>query len=248
MRIGVLSDIHSNIYALEAVLKHGKLHGVQSWVNLGDILYGPIEPKLTYDCLHALDALTISGNQDREVHEASIQDRIANPTLDFVCNNLGDEPIVWLRSLAGQVIAFEKIYLCHGNPDNDLVYLLEDVTSGSPIVRDEQAIRAQLSSISQPLILCGHSHIPRTVTLVGGTLIVNPGSVGLPAYDDTLPSPHAMENYSPHARYTILDIAREPTDVLHCEVAYDWEKAARTAESHNRFDWATALRTGRVLT
>lgn len=246
MRLGVLSDIHSNIYALEAALRHGESHEVECWVNLGDILYGPIEPKLTYDCLQTINALTVSGNEDREIYEASPKDRLTNTTVDFVCRNLGEKPIAWMRSLPSHAIVSSEIYLCHGNPEDDTIYLLEEVSSGGPVVREDSAIKAQLRSISQPLILCGHTHIPRTVMVKDGQTIVNPGSVGLPAYRDIFPTPHAMQTYSPHARYAIIEVEKEHINVQHCRVAYDWERAAKAADSNGRVDWGSALRTGRV--
>lgn len=51
MRIAALSDIHSNVFALEAVIADLKQRGADVVVNLGDILYGPIEPRSTYDLL-----------------------------------------------------------------------------------------------------------------------------------------------------------------------------------------------------
>ena len=96
------------------------------------------------------------------------------------------------------------------------------------------------------LILCGHTHIPRAVQLPDGRLVVNPGSVGLPAYEDTRPYPHAMETGTPHARYaTVCDDGGRWSVSFHA-VPYDWEEAARKAESQDRPDWARALRTGRA--
>ena len=57
----------------------------------------------------------------------------------------------------------------------------------------------------RPLILCGHTHLPRVVALSSGQLVVNPGSVGLPAYADDAPVAHAMQTFSPHASYAILE-------------------------------------------
>ncbi len=45
MKVAILSDIHSNVFALKAVIKDAKNKGVTKFINLGDTLYGPIEPK-----------------------------------------------------------------------------------------------------------------------------------------------------------------------------------------------------------
>ncbi len=51
MKVAILSDIHSNVFALKAVIKDAKNKGVTKFINLGDTLYGPIEPKKTYKFL-----------------------------------------------------------------------------------------------------------------------------------------------------------------------------------------------------
>ncbi|MGP9557668.1 metallophosphoesterase family protein, partial [Psychrobacter sp. AOP7-A1-24] len=68
--IAAISDIHSNVYALESVfadIRHRDVDQVDQIVNLGDILYGPIAPNATYELLmaHQDDIITIRGNQDR---------------------------------------------------------------------------------------------------------------------------------------------------------------------------------------
>jgi hypothetical protein len=97
-----------------------------------------------------------------------------------------------------------------------------------------------------PLILAGHDHLQRTVRLPAGRLVVNPGSVGLPAYTDDTPHPHAMEAGTPHARYAILHSSPEGWQVEHVRLDYDWDAAARTADRNRSPDWAHWLRTGRV--
>jgi hypothetical protein len=88
------------------------------------------------------------------------------------------------------------------------------------------------------------------VRLASGLLIVNPGSVGLPAYDDDHPYPHSsfhrIETGSPDARYAI---AEKRDGQWLCElvsVHYDHESAAQQADQRDRPDWAHALRTGRM--
>lgn len=58
----------------------------------------------------------------------------------------------------------------------------------------------RLQNIEQKIIVCGHTHIPRVVYLANGKIIINPGSVGLPAYKDELPVMHKMESGTPHAK------------------------------------------------
>jgi len=95
-----------------------------------------------------------------------------------------------------------------------------------------------------PVVLCGHSHIPRIVQTASGVSIVNPGSVGLPAYDDTHPSLHYVETGSPRARYAIIDQEAATLKVEFVALDYDWEGAAKDAAAAERPDWAARSKPG----
>src|SRR5258706_14734416 len=91
-RIALLADIHANVWALEAVLADVRKQGVDVLWNLGDILHGALRPRATYDLLRSTDiALTIRGNQDRELYEPS-----GDPRVEWMLRDLGPEPIEWL--------------------------------------------------------------------------------------------------------------------------------------------------------
>ena len=106
---------------------------------------------------------------------------------------------------------------------------------------------ARAGDADAALILCGHTHMPRSMRLDDGRLVVNPGSVGLQAYDDDHGHPHVMENGTPHARYAIAEQGADGAWTAHFHaVAYDWEQAARLALDNGRPDWVRPLRTGRV--
>jgi predicted phosphodiesterase len=234
MRIAVLADIHANVWALEAVIADVRKHGCDAMWNLGDILHGALRPRATYESLRAADiALTIRGNQDRELDEWMIRDA-------------GPEAMDWLGDLPATAVYEDELLLCHGSPTDDCCYLLEDVSSGHPVVRDDTEIVKLLGGASQPVIVCGHTHIPRLVRLASGQMIVNPGSVGVAAYSDDLPVPHAMETYSPDASYAILEKTAAGWDATFRKVPYDTREAARTALERGRSDWAYQIATGRL--
>jgi predicted phosphodiesterase len=244
MKIAVLSDIHGNIDALEAVLADAARRGVDEIVNLGDICSGGLFPPETADRLIALDIPTIRGNHERQVltHDAEklgLSDRYALTTLR-------PEHLAWFETLPKTLWLRNDVLLVHGTPTSDVEYWLETVTEQGirPATQDEIIGRAGTASAS--LILCGHTHIPRVAWLPNGQLIVNPGSVGLPAYDDDRPFPHVVETGSPHARYAIVDDSTGQWAAELINVDYDWETAAVVAANNGRDDWARALRTGRV--
>ena len=243
-RIAVLSDIHGNIAALEAVLHHAGQRDVDLFVNLGDICSGALWPRETADRLMALDWPTIRGNHERQVLQGDpaamgLSDRHAR-------DSLRDDQIAWLAALPATLDLGDGALLVHGTPGSDLEYFLETVDEGGlrAATADEAAQRA--GKVSASLILCGHTHVQRAVQLDDGRLIVNPGSVGLPAYDDDRPFPHAVETGTPHARYAVISHGERGWEATFHLVAYDWEQAARDALANDRPDWARALLTGRV--
>ena len=71
MKLAVLSDIHGNVYALEAVVGDLEQRCAEEIVNLGDTFYGPIAPKGTFDLIDEYDFITIRGNEDRLIFEAT---------------------------------------------------------------------------------------------------------------------------------------------------------------------------------
>lgn len=246
-RIGVVADIHGNAWALEAVLEDARAKAVTRLANLGDILHGPLRPRDTFELLAANPfAATIAGNMDREVHQATSAELAANATLAYVVRDLGAEPAAWLASLPTSAKLDDEIFLCHGTPSSDTTYLLEDVSSGRPVVLPEQEIRERLGPVRESVVCCAHSHVPRVVYLSNGQLIVNPGSVGLPAYDQDRPAMHFMESYAPHACYAILEKSAQGWNASIHRVAYDWNAAARQARALGREDWARGIASGRM--
>jgi predicted phosphodiesterase len=242
-RLGVIADVHGNALALNAVLQDARKCGIERLVDLGDALYGPMWPLETYDLFRSAPIVAgVAGNQDRKIYESIGSGRV----IEFVQSLLGTEPVAWLRALPPTATVDGELFLCHGTPSSDTIYLLEDVSTGLPMVREEDAILDLLGGVAEPVILCGHSHIPRVVRLSNGQLIVNPGSVGLPAYDDDKPVPHFMETYSPHASYAILEKTAGGWHVSVRRVVYDWDLAARQAHEVGADDWAQGLSTGRM--
>jgi putative phosphoesterase len=242
MRVALLSDIHGNALALEAVLVEMADERVDVVMNLGDIFYGPLWPRRTWELLRSLNAVTIVGNEDRKLFDASADEIASQATVAYNLRDLGDEPIAWMRALPATT-RVDEIYACHGTPDSDTIYLLEDVASGDAVLRDERDIKEQLGALHERVIVCGHSHTPRAITLSDGTLIVNPGSVGLPAYDDDQP-PHRMQTGTPHARWALIEKTPQGWHSELRSTAYDHEAAARQAEAQQRPDWASWLRSG----
>ena len=247
MKFAVLSDIHSNIFALEAVIADAKKHSVDLMINLGDILYGPIAPRATYDLLMQHEIVTICGNQDRQIYEAKAEDIASNSTMEFIIDDLGVDPIAWMKSLPFDFQLNDDVYLCHGTPDDDLIYLLENVEFGYARLRSDSEIIKLLNGQKSKLICCGHTHTPRAVSLTTGQVIMNPGSVGLQAYTDDEPVVHSMENFNSMASYSVVEETGGSWNINHIKVPYDVKQAVSECEKRNRMDWVHFLTTGRRI-
>lgn len=244
MRLAVLSDIHGNLAALEAVLADSAAQRVDAMVNLGDILSGPLQPAETADRLIALGLPTIRGNHERQLLELPVERMGPSDRATAAC--LRPHHRAWLAGLPDHLWFGEDVLLVHGTPASDLEYFLETVTPEGLRAATPDEVAARAGDGPARLILCGHSHVPRSIALGDGRLVVNPGSVGLPAYAEDWPLPHVVETGSPHARYAIVERRAGGWTASLRAVAYDWAAAACLAEARDRPDWATALRTGRV--
>lgn len=243
MRIAVIADIHGNVRALEAVLKDLKHQAPDAVVNLGDCVSGPLWPEETAALLRDLGGPTVRGNHDRVVAAGAVP--LHNRTDSFTEAALSAQSMAWLGALEPTIRLSEEIFLCHGTPRNDNAYLTEDVVEGGARHTHEHRIVERLEGETSPVICCGHSHLPRLVRLhVSGQLILNPGSVGLQAYEDETPTPHQMATCSPHARYALLDNLEGTWSVSQRIIDYDWAAAAKEAERNGRSDWAHALLKG----
>jgi predicted phosphodiesterase len=244
-KLAVLADIHGNRWALEAVLAHLRARQVTRMVNLGDCVYGPLDPSGTLEILMGLDIPTVRGNQDR-ILTAPEEMGPSSPTLRFVMDRIGEEGMAWLAALPPTLIIDGELLLCHGTPTEDDCYLVWVVSEEGVRLRTPQELSEALAGVSERVILCGHSHVPRKISLPDGRMVVNPGSVGLPAYKDEQPYPHAMEARNPHARYAILEKSAGVWQVEHIAVSYDYRVAAEAALENGRPDWAEWLATGRA--
>ncbi len=244
-QVAVISDIHGNRWALAAVLADIERRGITAGVNLGDSLYGPLDPAGTADLLLEQQLLTVRGNQDRQIIEQSAGNAVS-PTLAFVRDSLTSTHLEWLTSLPLTAVRGDDLLLCHGSPDRDDEYLLWDVEPDGAHRRTAGAVAARLTTPDHRVVLCGHDHVPWTTRLPDGTMVMNPGSVGLPAYTDDEPFPHLMQTGTPHAHYGVLTTQATGWRIVDVAVSYDWESAAASAERHGCPDWATWLRTGQA--
>lgn len=242
--IAIISDIHSNVYALEAVLEDIDSRGIKTIVNLGDTLFGPIDPIRTAELLmDRSNIVHIMGNCDRYL----LQEEMESATFQYVKPMLTPDIVNWLQAFKKTWI-FKDLLFCHATPFADDEYLLEEVLPEGVAQKSIHTLMSELASIDQKLIFCGHTHVHKSVWLPDGKCIVNPGSVGLPAYYEATPYPHVMESKSPHAKYVIVSPKDENWCMEHILLPYHYELAAHRAEQNNRTDYSYPIRSGRAQT
>jgi predicted phosphodiesterase len=215
MRIAVLSDIHANLPALDAVL--GDAGAVDAIWHLGDVVgYGP-DPDGVVERLREVGAIGVRGNHDAAAvggPEIDWFNPDARRAMEWTRAAIAPATAAWLRALPERHTE-RGSELVHGSPREPI---WEYVTSAS-------VARANLALLGSRLGLHGHTHMPaawldeggrielvrpgrgEALELRGRPALVNPGSVGQPRDGD------------PHASYAVLD--PEAGTVRWHRVAYD---------------------------
>ncbi len=191
MKIAVISDIHANTLALDAVLEQIDKIGVDRVFCLGDILIAGYDPNGTAQkILNIKNLEIIQGNTDKMVanYSEELFEKAKNKFpcmgyalredlkivdkkyIDFV-KNLPEKKYIESNNL--------KIQLVHGSPraQDENIYPNLDLENVEQIVADSEA----------ELILCGHTHIPCGYSLNSGKTVVNVGSVGRSMTEDKMP-------------------------------------------------------------
>lgn len=246
MRIAFVSDIHGNLPALLAVMADIARRGADRVINLGDSLSGPLLPEETAQVLMAQDWLHLGGNHERQLLDRPIERMGASDA--HARARLSKPSLRWIADQQPTHRVDSEVFLCHGSPRSDLEYFLETVTAGGIRLATTEEIGERRVHTTARLIACGHSHLPRALRAPDGCLLLNPGSVGLPGYEDDHGFAHRVENGSPDARYAIAERGSDGCwSAQLLAVPYDFHAMAELARHHGREDWATPLATGYAL-
>jgi len=217
MRIVVLSDIHSNLVALEAVLADAAPFDAV-W-HLGDVVgYGP-QPDEVVARLRGLAAVGVRGNHDAAAvggREIEMFNHDARTAMEWTRTRITPDTRTWLEALPERR-AQGDFTMVHGSPRDPT---WEYVTS-APVAR------ANLAVIDTPYCLHGHTHLPivyrnddgrmetlapadrSTLELDGRPAMINPGSVGQP------------RDGNPAASYLVVELEGDRRRVVWARVEYD---------------------------
>ena len=192
MRVAVLSDIHANLVALEAVL--GAIGSVDAFWHLGDVVgYGP-EPDGVVERLAGIGAIGVAGNHDLAAlggKEIDWFNPDARSAMEWTRRRIDDRTAAWLGGLP-KTRTEAAMTLVHGSPRDPI---WEYVTS-LPVAR------TNLAALETRVGLHGHTHLPMawaerdghidamapspdsTLELGDRRVLLNPGSVGQPRDGD----------------------------------------------------------------
>jgi predicted phosphodiesterase len=202
MRLGLLSDVHGDLVALEAVVADGRARGVDAWWVLGDLVAIGPDPVGTLELLIALPGVRfISGNTDRYVVTGdrpppTAADVLGDPSLrpifdeveasfDWTRDVLDRSGwLAWLAALPGDVRQAMPdgghLVGVHASPWSD------DGAGITPSTGEDE-LRSMLDAAAADILVGGHTHRV-TDRLVDGRRVLNLGSVGNPITDDPRPS------------------------------------------------------------
>ena len=241
MRLAVISDVHGNLPALEAVMADIARRTPDSIVNLGDCVTSPLWPSETLEELESLNLPTVRGNHDRWISDVASSPESAS--ISFARDALTDRQKTILNDLPTMVRVNDYVLAVHGTVLSDTEYLLEDKVDSRLALATADALQQRLGNTQAELVLCGHSHHQHFAADRRGRLVLNPGSVGCPRYADNEDSP-MNEAGTPHARYAIATRRASGWSIELFAIEYDWSKVMVQAELNGRADWARGFMGG----
>ncbi len=168
----LLYDIHGNLPALEAVIEDAREAGAEDFVLGGDYALAGAWPQEAVKRLDKLDAVWIRGNTERwleDPSDAPAQEWL-HRAIDYCRDRLGGKRTEKLFGLPEKT-EVDGACICHASPRNDMLTFMPEATAGD---------RELLANSEAQVVVFGHSHLQFSREDEGGTLLVNPGSVGMP--------------------------------------------------------------------
>ena len=213
MRIAIVSDIHGNQTAFEAVLADLKETTPDVVLHVGDLANSGSAPAEIVDRIRDLGWPGVMGNTDEllvrpEALEAFASQSSAPTALWQAIREiaavtremLGKERLAWLSDLPA-IHLQSSLALVHASP-NDMWRVPGPETP-------EAELKKLYGSLDRQVVVHGHTHLPSIRSLVGGRFIIDTGSVGLPYDGDPRASYLLLEENAPSIRRVVYSIDRE---------------------------------------
>lgn len=186
MKVAVISDIHGNYTALNAVVNDMSMKGIDKVIILGDLVAKGPNPNEVVELIKTLDTVAIiKGNTDLWVDAdiskwkpKNINELIIESRIKFLKDELTIDNLNFIKALAeSAIINIEnrEILCVHGSP----LGIADELTPNM----DEEKFINTIKDVDSDIILTGHTHIAYKKYIQNQT-IINPGSVGLCDRDD----------------------------------------------------------------
>lgn len=233
MRVAIVSDIHGNLTAFEAVLADLRQTSPDLILHGGDLADAGSSPVEIVDHIRSLGWQGVAGNTDQMLAIPETFEEFANQSPKLLSlwtilremaaatrAALGEERIAWLRSLPLTQI-HAPIALVHASPENSWHAPALDAS--------DDELRSIYGPLGQPVVVYGHIHRPY-IRNISEMIIANTGSVGLPYDGDPRASYLVIDESKPEIRRVEYDMERELKALSRSAVPHaDW--VARTLES-----------------
>lgn len=180
MKIAVMSDIHSNLFAFGLVLADAKAKGAEHYIFCGDYVSDGPDTDRIIQRIRALPASVIRGNREDYMLAHSKgkspmwEDSLQFSSLNWIYNRLSQDSLNYLKTLPATkrvVLNKKSILISHGSP-----YKARDVISP---YRTTQPFDRILSDFDDDIFIFGHTH-KQWQKEYQGRFFLNPGSVGAP--------------------------------------------------------------------
>jgi predicted phosphodiesterase len=214
MRVAVLSDIHGNLTAFEAVQADLRQTSPDLILHGGDLADSGSSPAEIVDRIRGLGWNGVIGNTDEmlvapdELEEFAGQSSAPAAMWELIRQiasatraALGDERLAWLGELT-RVHLHEDFALVHASPQS-----CWRVPASTATDADLESVYGQLN---RPVVVFGHTHIPSIRSIAGRPqLLINTGSVGLPHDGDPRASYLLLDEGRPSIRRVEYDVSKE---------------------------------------
>ncbi len=223
MRTAVLSDIHANLEAFEAVLYHAGKSGVDNYICLGDVVGYGASPNECIEILQSLTCCCVLGNHDAAVIDGAINmNQDGRKVINWTRLNITKAAMYFLESME-DIIHDDEVCYCHSTPykTRNWYYVAEKTYISSSFARSKAKV-----------LFVGHTHVPIAITRKNffciylrspehsmvvpvaevNRQIFNGGSIGQPRDGD------------PRASYLIYDTSKKQVEFY--RISYNVGRAA----------------------
>jgi putative phosphoesterase len=224
MRIAIISDIHGNLTALDAVLADLRQQKPDVVFRGGDLPYGGSHPAEVIDCIIQEDWKGVLGNTDEMLWDTSARQALEATApklkplfkaLFDVCGPatrkmIGESRLAWLRALPTE-LRYENLVLMHASPGN--------VWRAPMETADDAELEKTYKQLNAAVVIYCHIHKP-FIRKIGNMTVCNTGSIGSPYDNDPRASYLLIEDGKPAIRRVAYDVEKEIGRLLASDYPY----------------------------